>query len=158
VTFVQTTILLPSFALLGHKSAVCIYALNGMVFHISDLFYHPRGATHHYWYCYCTYNTFPNSDNFGDNSSVTFFCGHFERNSVTRFPLPLRVHSVDRSRWVWGHTHRWASTSAFMSAISDIWHRHLLFRYRNKVCQTKSFHSDIRRIRISTSASIAISD
>jgi hypothetical protein len=57
-----------------------------------------------------------------------------------------------------GRQHRWASTSAFMSAISDIRHRHLLFRYWNKICQTKSFHSDIGRVMISTSASIPISD
>jgi hypothetical protein len=41
-----------------------------------------------------------------------------------------------------GINHRWASTSALMSAISDIRHRYLLFRYRNKKCRTKSFHSD----------------
>jgi hypothetical protein len=39
--------------------------------------------------------------------------------------------------------------SAFMSAISDIRHRHLLFRYRNKICRTKSSHSDIGRVPIS---------
>jgi hypothetical protein len=39
--------------------------------------------------------------------------------------------------------HRWASTSAFMSAISDILHRHLLFLYRNQIWRTKSSHSDI---------------
>jgi hypothetical protein len=54
--------------------------------------------------------------------------------------------------------HRWALTSAFMSAISDIWHRHLLFRYRNKKCRTKSFHSEFGRVPISTWASIPISD
>ncbi len=51
---------------------------------------------------------------------------------------------------------RWASTSALISAISDIRHRHLLFRYRNKKCWLKSFHSDIGRVPISTSTSILI--
>ncbi len=30
-----------------------------------------------------------------------------------------------------------------MMAVSDIWHQGLLFRYWNKRCRTKSFHSDI---------------
>jgi hypothetical protein len=43
--------------------------------------------------------------------------------------------------------HRWASTSILMSAISDIRHRHLLFRYRKKICRSfryqKSSNIDI---------------
>ncbi len=54
--------------------------------------------------------------------------------------------------------HRWASTSASMSAISDIRHQHLLFRYRKKICRTENCHSDIGRVPISTSESIPISD
>jgi hypothetical protein len=41
-----------------------------------------------------------------------------------------------------------------MLAISDIRHRHLLFRYRNKICRTTSFYSDIGRVPISTLVSI----
>jgi hypothetical protein len=54
--------------------------------------------------------------------------------------------------------HRWASTSTSISAISDIQHRHLLFRYRTKICRTENCHSDIGRVPISTSVSIPISD
>jgi hypothetical protein len=54
--------------------------------------------------------------------------------------------------------HRWASTSTSISAISDIRHRHLLFRYRKKICRTENCHSDIGRVPISTSESIPISD
>ncbi len=56
------------------------------------------------------------------------------------------------------YDHRWASTSTSISAISDIRHRHLLFRYRKKICRTENCHSDIRRVPISTSESIPISD
>jgi hypothetical protein len=45
-----------------------------------------------------------------------------------------------------------------MSAISDIRHRHLLFRYRKKICRSENCNSDIRRVPISTSESIPISD
>ncbi len=41
-----------------------------------------------------------------------------------------------------------------MLEISDIRHRHLLFRYRNQICRTNPFHSDIGRVPLSTSASI----
>jgi hypothetical protein len=41
------------------------------------------------------------------------------------------------------HMHRWALTSILMSAISDIRHRHLLFRYRRQICWTEKRHSDI---------------
>jgi hypothetical protein len=34
--------------------------------------------------------------------------------------------------------HTWASTSISMSAISDIWHRHLLFRYRRQICRNEN--------------------
>ncbi len=34
--------------------------------------------------------------------------------------------------------HRWASTSTSISAISDIRHRHLLFRYQKKICRTET--------------------
>ncbi len=54
--------------------------------------------------------------------------------------------------------HRWALTSILMSAISDIWHRHLLFRYRRQICRTEKRHSDIGSLPISTSALIPISD
>jgi hypothetical protein len=56
------------------------------------------------------------------------------------------------------YIHRWASTSTSISAISDIRHRHLLFRYRKKICRTENCHSDIKRVPISTSESIPISD
>jgi hypothetical protein len=56
------------------------------------------------------------------------------------------------------HVHRWASTSTSISAVSDIRHRHLLFRYRKKICRTENSHSDIGRVPISTSESIPISD
>ncbi len=55
------------------------------------------------------------------------------------------------------YQHRWASTSTSMSAISDIRHRHLLFRYRKNICRTENCHSNIGRIPISTSESIPIS-
>jgi hypothetical protein len=55
-------------------------------------------------------------------------------------------------------THRWASTSILMSAISDIRHRHLLFRNRRQKCRTENCHSDIGSAPISTSESIPISD
>ncbi len=54
--------------------------------------------------------------------------------------------------------HRWASTSISMSAISDIPHRHLLFRYRKQICRTEKRHSDIGSVPISTSGFIPISD
>ncbi len=50
--------------------------------------------------------------------------------------------------------HRWASASILMSAISDIRHRHLLFRYRKRICRTDNCHYDIERVPISTSESI----
>ncbi len=53
---------------------------------------------------------------------------------------------------------RWASTSIFMSEISDVRHRHLLFRYWKQICQTKNCHFDFRRVLISTSESILISN
>jgi hypothetical protein len=54
--------------------------------------------------------------------------------------------------------HRWASTSISMSVISDIRHRHLLFRYRRQICWTEKRHSDIGSVPISTSEFIPISD
>ncbi len=54
--------------------------------------------------------------------------------------------------------YRWASTSFIMSAISDIRHRHLLFRYRRQICRTENCHSDIGSVPISTSELIPISD
>jgi hypothetical protein len=54
--------------------------------------------------------------------------------------------------------HRWASTLISMSAISDIRHRHLLFRYRRQICRTEKRHSDIGSVLISTSEFIPISD
>ncbi len=51
--------------------------------------------------------------------------------------------------------HRLASTS--ISYVDDIRHRHLLFQYRKKICQTENCHSDIRRVPILTSESIPIS-
>ncbi len=45
-----------------------------------------------------------------------------------------------------------------MSAISDIRHRHLLFRYRRQICRTEKRHSDIGSVLISTSEFIPISD
>jgi hypothetical protein len=44
--------------------------------------------------------------------------------------------------------HRWALTSILMSAISDIRHRHLLFRYRRQICRTENCHSDTGRVPI----------
>ncbi len=43
--------------------------------------------------------------------------------------------------------HRWASTSTSISAISDIRHRHLLYRYRKKICRTENSHSDTEGFR-----------
>jgi hypothetical protein len=43
-----------------------------------------------------------------------------------------------------------------MSAISDIRHRHLLSRYRKKMCRTENCQSDIGRVLILTSKSIPI--
>jgi hypothetical protein len=61
--------------------------------------------------------------------------------------------------WVGGaRNHRWASTSILMSAISDIRHRHLLFRYRRQICRTENCQSDIGSVQMSTSESIPISD
>jgi hypothetical protein len=45
-----------------------------------------------------------------------------------------------------------------MSAISDIRHRHLFFRYWRQICRTENCHSDIGSVPISTSESIPISD
>jgi hypothetical protein len=56
------------------------------------------------------------------------------------------------------NAHRWASTSTSISAISDIRHRHLLVRYRKKICRNENCHSDIGRVPISTSESIPISN
>jgi hypothetical protein len=55
-------------------------------------------------------------------------------------------------------THRWASTSISMSAISDIRHRHLLFRYRRQIYRTEKPHSVMGSVLISTSEFIPISD
>jgi hypothetical protein len=57
-----------------------------------------------------------------------------------------------------GDHHKWASTSISMSAISDIRHWHLLFRYRRQICRTEKSHSDIGSVLISTSEFIPISD
>jgi hypothetical protein len=57
-----------------------------------------------------------------------------------------------------GDHHKWASTSISMSAISDIRHRHLLFRYRRQICRTEKRYSDIGSVLISTSEFITISD
>ncbi len=57
-----------------------------------------------------------------------------------------------------GVDHRWASTSILMSAISDIRHRHLLFRYRKKICRTANCLSYIGRVPISISEFIPISN
>jgi hypothetical protein len=43
-----------------------------------------------------------------------------------------------------------------MSAISDIRHRHLLFRYQRQKCRTENCHADIGSVAISTSESIPI--
>jgi hypothetical protein len=45
-----------------------------------------------------------------------------------------------------------------MSVVSDIQHRHLLFRNRKKICRTENGHSDIVRVSISTSISFPISN
>ncbi len=81
--------------------------------------------------------------------STGFWC-----NSMTmtfRFPSNISSH-------FFLFPHRWASTSILVSAISDIRHRHLLFRYRKKICWTENCHSDTGRVPISTSESIPISD
>ncbi len=52
--------------------------------------------------------------------------------------------------------HRWESTSILTSAISDIRHQHLLFRYRKKICRTENWHSNIGRVPKPTSESIPI--
>ncbi len=44
--------------------------------------------------------------------------------------------------------HSWALTSIFMSVISDIRRRRLLFRYRKKICLTENSHSGIGRVSI----------
>jgi hypothetical protein len=77
-------------------------------------------------------------------------------------PLGTGLYRVPGSYWP-RHTtlpgrHRWASTSISMSAISDIRHRHLLFRYRRQICRTEKRHSDIGSVPISTSELIPISD
>ncbi len=59
----------------------------------------------------------------------------------------LEVSPTQDTAQIWPR-HRWASTSAFISAISDIRHRHILFRYRTKTCRTKFFHSHIGRVNI----------
>jgi hypothetical protein len=53
--------------------------------------------------------------------------------------------------------HMWASTLILMSAISDIQHQHLLFRYRRQICRTENCHSEIGSVPISTSGPILIS-
>jgi hypothetical protein len=45
-----------------------------------------------------------------------------------------------------------------MSTISDVRHRHLLFRYQKKICRTENCHSDIRIVPISTYKSFPICD
>ncbi len=55
------------------------------------------------------------------------------------------------------YPHRWALTSILISAMSDTRHRHLLFRYRKKICRTENCYSVIGRVPISTSYSIPIS-
>ncbi len=67
---------------------------------------------------------------------------------------PFNVHIYT----VYMYIHRWASTSILMSAISDIRHQHLLFRYRRKICQTEKRHSDNGSVPISTLEFIPISD
>jgi hypothetical protein len=43
-----------------------------------------------------------------------------------------KVWCIKEQRKLISYMHRWASTSILISAISDIEHRHLLFRYREK--------------------------
>ncbi len=65
------------------------------------------------------------------------------------FAAQRRVRSVHETLLMLQH--RWASTSILMSAISDIRHQHLLFRYRRKICRTENCHSDIGRVPMFTS-------
>jgi hypothetical protein len=79
------------------------------------------------------------------------------------FPIPTLLISFSESffpillPYFLTYEHRWASTSISMSAISDIRHRHLLFRYQRQICRTEKRHSDIGRVQISTSEFIPIS-
>jgi hypothetical protein len=94
-----------------------------------------------------------------------------EKVPVSLRTREIRFHFVSAKSWgnksvntvlyrpsMFNHDHRWASTSISMSAISDIWHRHLLFQYRRQICRTEKRHSDIGSVPISTSEFIPISD
>ncbi len=73
--------------------------------------------------------------------------------AIKFFDMILRRSWIDQRG-----IHRWASTSISMSAISNIRHRQLLFRYRRQICRTEKRHSDIGSVPISTSEFILISD
>jgi hypothetical protein len=55
------------------------------------------------------------------------------------------------------YRHRWTSISILISAISDVRHQYLLFRYRKKICRTENCHSDIGSVPLSTSEFFPIS-
>jgi hypothetical protein len=74
------------------------------------------------------------------------------------FSLPFRLQTLFRICKNIFRKHGWASTSISMSAISDIWHRHMLFRYRRQIYRTEKLFSDIGSVSISTSEFIPISD
>ncbi len=80
------------------------------------------------------------------NWRLTLFCWHASFNFTCTLCLVRTAQ------------HKWASTSISMSAISDIRHQHLLFRYRRQICRTEKLHSDIGSVLISTSELIPISD
>jgi hypothetical protein len=73
-------------------------------------------------------------------------------------PLPHPSRRLTAGVIGGGGQQKCSATSTSISAISDIRHRHLLFRYRKKICRTENCHSDIGRVPISTSESILISD
>jgi hypothetical protein len=102
-------------------------------------------------------------------TTVFFVCVYSKPSTILNIsPFPLRTAqfmgkffdnwqfvSLILHQYYW-RCHR--STSISMSAISDIRHRHLLFRYRRQICRTEKRHSDIGSVPISTSEFIPISD
>jgi hypothetical protein len=96
------------------------------------------------------------------SKNQTFF-SLFDTIGILEIETSIRSDSYSLQFFNWfffvcKYLQRWASTSISMSAISDIRHRHLLFRYRRQICRTEKRHSDIGSVPISTSELIPISD
>ncbi len=83
--------------------------------------------------------------------NVNIIGRHRHRSQCRRYP----TYDIDICYSDIGDKYVWLKN---VIRISDIWHRHLLFRYRRHICWTEKRHSDIGSVPISTSELIPISD